>query len=103
METVTKVLLGIDVLIVTYALHRLYHGIFNVIYFSLKAFFSELLVTGIIAFFIVMIPWAGACRLLNIEYAWSTEGLVVGIVYSVLFLTLCFFIVKKFSKNKNNR
>lgn len=58
MNTFIGILFLIDVLVVTAAIYKIYHSMFNVVYFKLSAYFGEILVMLAIAAGIVGVPGA---------------------------------------------
>jgi hypothetical protein len=85
-----------DGLVVMWCLHKIYHSIFSVYYFSLQAFLGELVTTGLIAFFILfMIP----------AYFDLRMGGVMSYLYfgGILVLTVCLiaFSGKKSEQTEN--
>lgn len=56
MKNAVEIFMYLDVIIVMWALHKLYHSMFDVIYFSIGSYLKELLAVGIIAGLLVTGP-----------------------------------------------
>jgi hypothetical protein len=97
LETLGGIFALCDVLIVAWALHKLYHGMFAIVYFGLGAYLKELLITLILAYFLVEV----GSKAFGVDLKAETLGLG-GFLYLAGFFAVSVFLIVHFNKPKKN-
>lgn len=112
MNTLIGIIFFIDVLMVTAAIYKIYHSMFNVVYFKLSAYFGEILVMLLIAAAIVAFPgWLIAGKLWGEELMKNSnpihtifeEHYVLVLLYLIVFFLIWSGIAVYFSYRKQRR
>jgi hypothetical protein len=81
-----------------WALHKLYHGMFTVIYFGLEAYVKELLITLILAGIIV----SAGLKVLGLDVTGDETLGLGGFLYLGGFFAVSVFLIVRFNKPKKN-
>lgn len=101
MDAVVKVVLAslafIDTIFVFYAMRKMYHSLFNIVYIRFQAIITEFIVMMFLSMAVVMGPLALLMNVLYINDR-SVTGIVISAVYLLAFFILSVFIIKKYSK-----